>query len=104
MITNKNQLLIPAPELAKPRLTCTKFCLRCIDMVYERRSEFDNSIINTRVSNLVYVRLFLGGVPEGFHTSTGDFVCYCVGFFVTGFCYRIYAQFQDFCYRIYAPD
>ena len=33
MITNKNQLLIPAPELAKPGLTCTNYCLRCIDMV-----------------------------------------------------------------------
>ena len=58
MITNKNQLLIPAPELAKPGLTCTKYCLRCIDMVYERRSEYDNSIIHTRASNIVYFRLF----------------------------------------------
>ena len=58
MITNKNQLLIQAPELAKPRLTCTKFCLRCMDMVYERRSEYGNSIIHTRASNIVYFRLF----------------------------------------------
>ena len=51
-------LLIPTPELAKLGLTCTKFCLRCIDMVYERRSEYDNSIIHTRASNIVYFRLF----------------------------------------------
>ena len=59
MITNKNQLLIPAPELAKPGLTCTKYCLRYIDMVYEKRSENNNSIIHTREANLVYFRLFV---------------------------------------------
>ena len=59
MITNKNQLLIPAQELTKPGLTCTKYCLRCIDMVYEKRSENNNSISHTRASNLVYFMFFL---------------------------------------------
>ena len=59
MITYKNQLLIPAQDLAKLGLTCTKYCFRCIDLVYERRSEYDNSIIHTRASNLVCFRLFL---------------------------------------------
>ena len=58
MITNENQLLIPAPELAKPVLTCTKYCLMCIDMLYERKREYDNSITHTRASNLMYFHLF----------------------------------------------
>ena len=50
MITNKNQLLFPAPELPKPGLTYTKYCIRFIDVVYKRRIESDDSTIHTGTS------------------------------------------------------
>ena len=56
MITNKNQLLIPATDLTKLGLTCTKYFM-CIDMVYKRRSEYDDSIIHIKASNLMHFRL-----------------------------------------------
>ena len=62
------------------------------------------------------IKLFLGGVPGGFHTSKCDFVCVSVCLlqkFVTGICYMNLLQgsllqnicpVTGFCYRIYAPD
>ena len=58
MITNKNQLLIPATELTKLGLTCPKYLIRCVDMVFKRISESDDSIIHTRTSNLMRFMLF----------------------------------------------
>ena len=58
MITNKNLLLIPATELTKLRLTCSKCFIRCADMVDKRRRESDVSIIHTRTSNLMHFKLF----------------------------------------------
>ena len=46
MITSKNQMLIPATELSKLRLTYTK----CIELVYKRRSQSNDSIIHKRAS------------------------------------------------------
>ena len=59
MISNKNLLLIPATELTKLRLTCSKYFIRCADMLHKRRSEPDVSIIHTRTSNLMHFKLFL---------------------------------------------
>ena len=58
MIKNKNLLQIPATEVTKWRLTCTKSCIRCADMVHKRRSASDDPIIHTRTSNLMHFMLF----------------------------------------------
>ena len=35
---NKIQLLIPATELTNLGLTCTKYCISCLDMIYKGRN------------------------------------------------------------------
>ena len=52
MITNKNQLLILATNLSKLGLTRTECC-----MVYKRRTEADDFIIQTKTSNAMHFRL-----------------------------------------------
>ena len=58
MITSKNQLLIPATGWTKLRLTRATYFNRYIGMIYKRRSESDDSIINTKTSKIVHFRLF----------------------------------------------
>ena len=50
----QNLLLIPATELTKLRLTCTKCFIRSVDMIHERRRESDVSINHTMTSYLLH--------------------------------------------------